>query len=47
MHTCIFAAFTLVANSGTLVGVGSCRAWDTVGRSGFCTVGAGFTMETL
>lgn len=47
MHTCICVLFTLMANSGTLVGEGSSRAGGAAGRSWFCTVGAGFTMETL
>lgn len=47
MHTCIFISITLMANRGTLVGEGISRAGGTAGRSLFCTVGAGFTMETL
>lgn len=46
-HTWIFVLVTLKANSGTFVGVGLSRAGGTAGRSWFCTIGAGFTLETL
>jgi len=46
-HTCVFVLFTLMANSGALVGVGISRAGNAVRRSCFWAVGARFAVETL